>query len=258
MSSIIDFHTHPYLNAAQSLCMYPGSEPPTPEAMKQALKACGVERICGGVLRKDRAFDFRTLDDAALSLRDRLGADFYTPGFQIHPAHVAESVREIEAMHAAGLNLIGELVPYMHGWGDFKAEPYTRELNEILSAADPYHMVCSYHTMWDWPMEALFTAHPNLTFVAAHPGERESVLKHIERMKQFDNVYLDLSGTGIFRFGSIRTLVNAVGTERILFGTDYPICNPEMYIHAVLGEHLGSDAEEKIFYGNAKRILRLA
>lgn len=255
MSSIIDFHTHPYLGIHQNLCMYPQSTPSTPEDAKAQLLSYGITSVCGSVLRKDWAFNMRSLNDDALKLWDILG-DFYTPGFHIHPANIDASVREIERMHAEGVRLIGELVPYMHGWGAFDETPYVRELNEILTAADPYRMAVSFHTTWNWPLDDVIAAHPGLTFVAAHPGERESVEKHIERMRRFDNVCLDLSGTGIFRFGSIRTLVSAVGAERILFGTDYPICNPEMYIHAVLGERLGSDAEEKIFCENAKRVLQ--
>ena len=51
--------------------------------------------------------------------------------------------------------------------------------------------------------------------------------------------------------------VKAVGAERILFGTDYPITNPGMYVQAVLGEHISEEEKEKIFYKNAQRILKL-
>lgn len=256
MNGIVDFHTHPYLNEEQNLCMYEGSASPDPLAMRAQLQESGIGMICGCVLRKDRAFSLRELNDSALRLREMLG-DFYVPGFHIHPAYVAQSATEIERMHAQGVHLIGELVPYMHGWGDFGHAPYVRELHEILTAADPYPVTVSFHTTWEWPIDAVIAAHPGLTFVAAHPGERESVEKHISRMRTYENVYLDLSGTGIFRFGSIRHLVNAVGSERILFGTDFPICNPEMYVHAVLGERLGSGVQEKIFSQNARRILGL-
>ncbi len=256
MNAIVDFHAHPYLNEEQNLCMYEGVTPPDAISMRDQLTENGIGMICGCVLRRDRAFSFGELNDSALRLRELLG-DFYVPGFHIHPAHVARSVAEIERMREQGVHLIGELVPYMHGWGDFGHTPYVRELNEILCAADPYPMTVSFHTTWEWPIDEVIAAHPGLTFVAAHPGERESVEKHIARMRAHENVYLDLSGTGIFRFGSIRRLVNAVGAERILFGTDYPICNPEMYIHAVLGERLSSGEQEKIFGQNAKRILKI-
>ena len=43
--------------------------------------------------------------------------------------------------------------------------------------------------------------------------------------------------------------------DRVLFGTDYPICNPRMYVQAVLGEHIPDEDKEKILFGNARRIL---
>ena len=48
-----------------------------------------------------------------------------------------------------------------------------------------------------------------------------------------------------------------VGAERILFGTDYPICNPRMYVQAVLGENLPEEVTEKILCGNSRRLLQL-
>ncbi|MGN0746462.1 MAG: amidohydrolase family protein [Aristaeellaceae bacterium] len=254
--SIIDFHTHPLLNHSQSLCFYPDTVPDTPEGIREQLLQSGVTHICGSVLRADHHFDMRELNDAALALREVLG-DFYTPGFHIHPGQLEASLAEIRRMDAAGVKLIGELVPYMHGWNDFDQHPWVEELNALLDEAQRCGMVFSYHTIWDWPLEPVIAAHPDMAFVAAHPGDRDSVPKHVERMRRYDNAYLDLSGTGIFRFGSIRYLVNQVGVDRILFGTDYPICNPEMYIHAVLGEHLGDRVEQKIFHDNAARLLGL-
>ena len=254
--SIIDFHTHPLLTAEQNFCFYPDTVPDTPQGMREQLLASGVTHICGSVLRRDRSFDMQALNDAALTLRDILG-DFYTPGFHIHPGQLDASLAEIRRMDDAGVKLIGELVPYMHGWNNFAERTWVEELNVLLDDAQRRGMVFSYHTIWDWPLEPVIAAHPDMAFVAAHPGERESVEKHIERMRRYDNAFLDLSGTGIFRFGSIRYLVNQVGADRILFGTDYPICNPDMYIHAVLGEHLGDAVEQKIFHDNAARLLGL-
>lgn len=254
---IIDFHAHPYLNADQNIVFYPNITPDDPIGMKEQILASGITHICGSVICPDRHFDIHELNDAALKLRDVLGADFYTPGFHIHPDYMEESLQEIERMHAQGVHLIGEVVPYMHGWNNYRERDYQDELNTLLGAAQKYGMVFSYHTIWDWPLEPVIAANPDMTFVAAHPGDRDSVPKHIERMRKYDNVYLDLAGTGIFRFGCIRHLVDEVGEDRILFGTDYPICNPDMYVHAVLGEHLGDRVTQKIFHDNAARLLKL-
>ena len=257
---IIDFHVHPYLaNAEHDQCFafYPNIAPDTPEGMKAQLLESGITHICGSVIRKDRQFDMLELNNAALQLRNILGADFYTPGFHIHPAYMEESLAEIERMHQHGVKLIGELVPYMHGWNNYQENTWIDETNILLDAAQKHNMIFSHHTIWDWPLEPVIAAHPDMPFVAAHPGEREGVEKHIERMRKYDNVYLDLAGTGIYRFGCIRRLVDQVGADRILFGTDYPICNPEMYVHAVLGERLGDAVTEKIFHTNAARLLNL-
>ena len=51
--------------------------------------------------------------------------------------------------------------------------------------------------------------------------------------------------------------IRRAGAGKFLFGTDYPITNPGMYVHAVLGEHIGEEDRRLIFSGNAKRLLRL-
>ena len=251
---VIDFHTHPFLMPEQCLCMYEGIAPDDAQGMRRDLLSYGVDRVCGTVLRRDWAF--RELNESALRLREELGA-FYEPGFHIHPARMEEAEATLDMMAARGWHLIGELVPYMHSWNELGWDECNARLDALLDRVRGKGMVFSFHTMWEWDLTELIRRHPDVTFVAAHPGERESVAKHIERMKRFDNVCLDLSGTGIFRYGCVKHLVREVGSERILFGTDYPICDPEMYIHAVLGERLSDADNENIFSKNARRLLRL-
>ena len=68
-----------------------------------------------------------------------------------------------------------------------------------------------------------------------------------------------LSGTGIIRYGVTKRLIDSVGSDRILFGTDYPTCNPGMFVGGILFDNLLKDSEkEKIFSLNAKRLLGLS
>ena len=228
---IIDFHTHPYLTQEENACMYREGFSLEPEEAKEDLLQAGIGRICGSVIRPRNKFDRRLgfsqiqeLNDSALRLKERLGS-FYIPGFHIHPAFVKESLETIEWMHQNGYRLIGELVPYMHGWQEYGMGYGCRELSEILKLAGEYHMTVSYHTMSEQQdqMEAMIAANPKVTFVAAHPGEREGYLLHLERMKKYENAYLDLSGTGMFRYGMLRFGIRQAGAGRLLFGTDYPI-----------------------------------
>ena len=258
---IIDFHIHPYLSEADNLCFYQEGFFLSPEQARADLEAAGITHVCGSVIRQE-AFDpqkgfsqIAALNDAALEIRKQFGS-FYTPGFQIHPAFVRESMEVLTFMHENGFRLIGELVPYRHGWAEYGLDYGSRQLDEILSLAEEYHMVLSYHTMTEQQeqMEAMISRHPRLIFVPAHPGEKEYYEKHLDRMKRYSNVYLDLSGTGLFRYGMLREGIRQVGAERFLFGTDYPITNPQMYVHAVLGEHICDRDRELIFHENARRI----
>lgn len=100
--------------------------------MKRQLTEAGITHICGNVLKREPLRDgfesLRELNREALRLREMLG-DFYTPGFHVHPAYVRESCDEIAFMHDKGVRLMGELVHYMHGWGDF-AEKNREEIGE--------------------------------------------------------------------------------------------------------------------------------
>lgn len=253
---IIDFHTHPYLSAEEFYCFYPDAfEPSALQCMEDAKRA-GITHICGSVIlgkKYDGGFDYtKNCNDRAFGLKKIMG-DFYTAGFHIHPDFVRESITEIELRVKQGFGIIGELVPYMHGWSDYSQ----RNLSEILDAAEHYHLPVSFHTVSREPTETdkMIEAHPRVTFIAAHPGDKEQFLSHLERIKKHENYYLDLSGTGIFRYGLIAHGVREVGSERLIFGTDYPICNPKMYVEAVLHEPISEGDMENILFKNARRIL---
>ncbi len=255
---IIDFHMHPFLDGAGNICVHDGVLSLRTEQIEEQMRSLGISHICGSVIRKNtgEANDWERLkrcNEDALALRERLG-DFYIPGFHVHPDFIEESVREIERMHKEGVRLLGELVPYSSGWSENAAEG----LSVLLDEAEKYDMVVSFHTDETYMTNDMIRRHKGLTFVAAHPGEYPSLMRHIERAKISENYYLDLSGTGLFRYGMLAHAVKEMGADHILFGTDYPICTPAMYIGGVAQDPYLSDAEKAlIFAGNAKRLLGL-
>ena len=130
-------------------------------------------------------------------------------------------------------------------------------LLEILAYAAERGMTVSCHSMTDEEMDNLAAALPQLSIVNAHPGELARLDAHIERMQKYENVHLDLSGTGLFRYGMLRYILDKVGKEKVLFGTDYPVCNPAMYVEGVLYEKLSAAEEDAVFYDNAARLLKI-
>ncbi len=249
---IIDFHCHPFVAAEQNFCRY--DKEIGVEDFAEDMTRAGIRTFCGSVVKQGvQSFDdIRKLNRDALHLRGVYGGR-YIPGVHIHPDYVRESCEELQAMHARGVRLIGELVPYMMGWSAYTCPGAM----EIFAYAQELDMVVNFHSGDDEDMARLYRSFPHMQFVAAHPREYEGYMKHLEHMEKYENVCLDLCGTGLFRYGMLRCGVSRVGASRFLFGTDYPICNPAMQVHGILYERLRDADYEAIFAGNAKRILRI-
>ena len=258
---IIDFHTHPFLTNQYNISAYREEYHVSDEDMIKDMDSFGISRFCGApidrvnISRQNSLFPFSIIketNDKALELSEKY-KDRYIPGFHISPCFLEESLAEIERMADRGVKLVGELVPYLHAWREYNHEGIYPLLDEIEKRG----MILNFHNMAQETIEDMVKSHPNIIFVAAHPGERGEVDRNVSLMKKYDNLYLDLSGTGIFRWPMLRYLVDSVGEDRILFGSDYPTCSPGVYIGGVLGEHISDAAKEKIFSLNAKRLLGL-
>ena len=244
---------HPFFTDDENTCHYKFAMPLSNTDIITDMDSAGVSVFCGSVLSAPitNVETMKRNNAHALKLREIFG-ERYIPGVHVHPAFVDESITELEAAFAAGIKLIGELVPYYDKWSYAD-----RGIYDILSSVKRTDVTVSLHTMDHSQMEDMAAAFPNLTFVFAHPGQRSSAEKHVEIMKRRDNVYLDISGTGLERYGSLRYLCDEVGAQRILFGSDYPINNLQMYIGGVMSERLSDTERELIFAGNAKRLLGL-
>ncbi len=255
---VIDFHTHPFYESKNNFCFFDGIVNDYNE-FKDDLINSGISKCCGSVIRRFVPKDFSEiseLNEEAFKL-SQIYNGFYIPGIHFHPEFIEQSLEEMRKYAKLGVKLIGEICPYLMGWTDY----YTEEIDALYREADKLNMVISFHSNvsggLEQTIEKAVEKYPNLTFVAAHPREKKLLENHIERLKKYDNYFLDLSGTGISRFGTIKHLVNSVGSEKILFGTDYPISNPKMYVEGVLFEKITDKEKEDILSANAKRILGL-
>lgn len=258
---IIDFHTHPFIRGADNICKYKVNSGMTADTTIDYLRGLGIKRICGSVLCQNKdEVEYGSQWDCivesnrqALALKEYYNG-FYIPGFHVHPDYVRESCDEIERMSKLGIKLIGELVPRAYGWCDYSS----RAFDEILDTAAQYQMVVNFHSLNDDNMDAMVRRHPDTILVAAHPGEYESYMRHLNRMKMSDNYYLDLSGTGLFRHRMLRWGIDQYGAHRFIFGSDYPTCSPAMFIGAILLDtNLSENEKFQIFSGNAKRLLKI-
>lgn len=94
---------------------------------------------------------------------------------------------------------------------------------------------------------------PDMTFIFAHGGIYQTN-ELIELMKLYPNTYVEISTQPPEK---IRTLINAIGSERILYGTDYPAFNHALSIVSVLRATQNEWERKNIFSNNAKRLLKI-
>ncbi|MDR0409226.1 MAG: amidohydrolase family protein [Spirochaetaceae bacterium] len=132
--------------------------------------------------------------------------------------------------------------------------------DEALAFANKHELIVLSHTWGDKPQnsckeveEVLLRRH-DLTFIIGHsaPGDLDTAIRLVY---QHDNAYLDLCD--IHRHsGIVEKMVNKLGSEHILFGTDMPWYDPAYCIGSVLFAKITDRDRENIFYKNAERLLQ--
>jgi len=178
---------------------------------------------------------------------------FFIPGIHIHPDHVDMSAEEIRKHHEKGGVLVGEVVHYMMGW------IYSHEnLLPLLSYIRDLDMVVSIHPTSDFAsLERIMDNIPGLKLVLAHLSGYGLYGRTLDFMKKYETVYTDLSAHGTDFDGTVADAVNKIGSERILYGTDYPGYKSRPFIDIVLNAKIREEEKENIFYRNAASLLRV-
>ena len=253
---IIDAHIHPFSFYECLDTTDMGSGNPD-EDFVLALKGTGISKAAGSVIARVPASDFtwKTVHDfnlKALEGRDRFDG-FIIPGICVHPRFVKESLEEIDHMyHKENIRLIGELVAYMMHYTDY-AVP---EMDPVWDLAQELGMVVNLHLNCLDEARKILKKFPDLKLVIAHPtADRAEYEARMRLVAQYPNAALDISGSGPNTWGMLRRGINRAGKEKLLFGTDFPLRNPGMYVAGVLYEKLSDDENQAIFAGNFKRLM---
>ena len=74
-----------------------------------------------------------------------------------------------------------------------------------------------------------------------------------ERAKEADNVYLEIC-SGFSLRNKIEDAVEAVGAQRVLFGSDMTLLDPASSLGMVLDAEISSEEKKKILYKNAEEL----
>jgi predicted TIM-barrel fold metal-dependent hydrolase len=99
---------------------------------------------------------------------------------------------------------------------------------------------------------ALARRHPDAIMVMYHTGG--DFVYGAKAARGLDNVYCDIGGADAVD-GVLEQLVDAVGAEHVLFGSDLPGRSLTSQLAKVLGARLSDAQKEHILYGNMARLL---
>lgn len=169
----------------------------------------------------------------------------------VNPLFIDEALREMEdCRNKYGMTWVGELcnytVPYQ----------YTiREFELLVGQAVKLNMVLDVHTNLR-EMEYIIGKFPEATIVFPHFGDFEDIFKRIDLVAKHDNCYADIAGAGHERVGILEHAIEAIGPNRVLFGSDFSINDPSEVIARVENSFLTEDQKAAVLAGNLERLLR--
>lgn len=102
-------------------------------------------------------------------------------------------------------------------------------------------------------MKRIADRYPDIQLIMGHssPNRLDDAIALVQEKK---NVYLDLCD--IHRHsGIVAKMVNSVGSEKVLFGTDLPWYDPNYCLGSVLYADVTDADRDNIFYKNSERII---
>lgn len=243
---IIDAHAHPYFNRD---CPLTG--PRDYDQYQQEISGAGISFFCGTCnIRNDGTMPdvVEKENETVLQWREHFGERFY-PGVNIHPKYPEASIAAVKHFYDMGFRWVGEIAGYVQGYREYA----TPELAKILDVVSELGMLLNLHPSNFDDLDRLLTRHPRLKIVIAHPGTIGCDASYTLAEKH-PNAYFDLSGQGLLRWHMLRWGIDRIGVERFLFGTDFPVLNPAMFVAGVLHEPLTPAERKAIFHDNFCRL----
>ena len=131
-------------------------------------------------------------------------------------------------------------------------------LGPVVELAMEYDMPCLIDSGGDHAaLYQLVKAYPEAKFIFAHLTkgnliEQEEMFRFL---KDYKNTYVDTSWLQYYYM--IKTAVNILGSERVIYGSDGILTDPRTEILKVKVQDFTKEQEENIFYNNMAGLLKI-
>ncbi len=218
------------------------------------LDRCNVRR---GVISSSRSNVARTAVDFRAGNREVAKyAEKYRGRFRgscvITPFEIEEALREMEECRKQlGFVWLGETCNYMTGY-KYDSPEWTR----VMDSARQLNYILHIHANTA-EMRYLTARFPDATIVFPHlGGSKNDIFERISIVAASPNTFFDIAGSGIERVGILERAVKEIGSDRVLYGSDFTINEPSAVIARVRNAFLTAEEREKILYRNLERLLK--
>jgi predicted TIM-barrel fold metal-dependent hydrolase len=202
------------------------------EQMLRAMDAAGVERcvLLGWYWEKQETCRWHNLEMAKWL---RANPDRFSAFASVQPLAGKVVLEDLKCAQDAGFAGIGEMFPAAQGWA-MDNQVWEKVLVWAAKEKMPVNLHVPEAAGREYPgfvgaplrdYQKLARKHPQVTFIFAHWGGLLPLLElHPAVKKDLQNVYYDTAASPLLYDKRVyRAVVDAVGAERILFGTDYPL-----------------------------------
>ena len=260
---IIDAHTHPQLPEESPLL----GASHTTEDYLQATRGLGIRFAAAFVIaHRGDLPRTRSLNDKVLALGNQTGERFF-PVCSVHPHDGAKALIELDRVAKAGARAL-KLHPNTQQFD--VAEP---AVSKVVARAAKHGLpvVFDGYSPFDSDQPGKFVrlaiALPDARLVVAHAhGPQFASLIVYEILARYPwwrrNVWIDLSASArLFAGGPFAEqfawVLRKVGTDRLLFASDYPLDDPRAAVRAVASLGFSRSELRSIFHENAAQLFGL-
>ena len=184
----------------------------------------------------------------------------------VQPNSCDAAIAEIERCAEGGIRGVGEMRPDMQLFDlrdDEVMEPFIkvireRKLSLLIHASEPIgHEYPGKGVITPEMLYPFITSFPDLTIVCAHWGGGLPFYALMPEVKQaMNNVFFDTAASPFLYSSQIyEQVVQLVGADKILFGSDYPLLTQSRLIKEIKSLDLPEETKNLILSGNAQRLL---